>query len=55
MEYGKKGNGEKEGLTELEGISANELVFQNVWWLKASRDGNTDLPLWNECTGDCTY
>ena len=27
MEYGKRGNGEKEGLTELEGISANELVF----------------------------
>ena len=59
MEYGKRGgkrgNGEKEGLTELEEISANELVFSNTWWLKASRDGNADLPLWKECTDDCTY
>ena len=46
MEFGKRGNGEKEGLTELEGISANELVLQNVWWLKSSRDGNSDVPLW---------
>eukprot|EP00639_Heterosigma_akashiwo_P037750 CAMPEP_0194707432 /NCGR_PEP_ID=MMETSP0296-20130528/99_1 /TAXON_ID=39354 /ORGANISM="Heterosigma akashiwo, Strain CCMP2393" /LENGTH=55 /DNA_ID=CAMNT_0039603595 /DNA_START=268 /DNA_END=435 /DNA_ORIENTATION=- len=55
MDYGKKNHGEKERLTELEGISASELVFSETWWLKASRDGNTDLPLWNECTGDCTY
>jgi len=52
MEFSKRGNGEKEGMTELEGISANELVFSKTWWLKASRDGNTDLP--QECTDDCT-
>jgi len=55
MEFGKRGNGEKERLTELEGISANELVLSNVWWLKSSYDGNVDLPIWEECNDDCTY
>ena len=46
MDYGKKGHGEKEGLTELEGISANELVFFEHMVAQGVPRCNADLSLW---------